>query len=192
MSGDYKHQKNYRKKLLTQPVPEGQKRCRRCLQVRSAGEFVNVCGRTPDGNSKNCASCRDYLRKFNTDQRASRTEEEHQRILGRAKKLRDDRKRLVINHYGGKCACCGISEIEFLTMDHIVKIGAKKRKENGDWGNRFYLNIIRRNFPPDYRCLCWNCNWAFGCYGFCPHQREPKLVDLLTLIDKATAPGHLI
>lgn len=88
---------------------------------------------------------------------------------------RRKRKELVINHYGGKCACCGISQIQFLTIDHINNDGAIQRKMNGvqrTSGNRFYMWIIKNNFPKDLQVLCWNCNCSKGFYGFDPHQVE--------------------
>jgi hypothetical protein len=170
MSGTYAHQCSYREQVFKRPVEAGFQRCTRCLKVRSEAEFVNFCPRTPGGRSKACADCRAWSRQYIRDGRGKYTEEQRLRYIARAKRLRDGRKKKVLDAYGGQCACCGISDQEFLTIDHIVKIGSKKRKENGDAGDGFYSNIIKRNFPDDYRCLCWNCNWSYGCYGYCPHQ----------------------
>jgi len=79
----------------------------------------------------------------------------------------------VMNHYGGKCACCGESILEFLAIDHpngggnkdrIEKCGAKNRG-----GDNFYRTLKRLGFPSGYRVLCHNCNQARGYYGGCPH-----------------------
>ncbi len=75
----------------------------------------------------------------------------------------------VLCHYGGslpKCACCGETLIEFLSIDHINGGGNKERKEMGNT----YDHIRRNNFPPGYRVLCMNCNFALGHFGYCPHQ----------------------
>jgi len=92
------------------------------------------------------------------------------------------RKRLRMNvliHYGGnppKCACCGEDIIEFLTIDHIYGGGDAHRKRVG--GNRspsslvMYRWIIKNNYPEMFQVLCYNCNCAKGCYGYCPHQRN--------------------
>lgn len=167
----YEDQREYRLSLFDKELPEGQKRCRTCLHVKPSGDFE-----AQRGESNHCIDCRRHRTDWARTNRAKWSKDKLAKVLSRAKELRDGRKRQVIQHYGGKCACCGISEIEFLTMDHIVRIGSKKRRENGDWGNRFYLNIIRRGFPADYRCLCWNCNWSHGCYGYCPHQKERELI----------------
>lgn len=81
------------------------------------------------------------------------------------RKLRQD----VIDKYGGECVCCGETQFEFLTMDHIDGRGVthKHRADPGSW----YREM--RDRPADstkYRILCWNCNCAIGAFGFCPHS----------------------
>lgn len=81
----------------------------------------------------------------------------------------------VLSQYGGvppRCACCGESEVNFLTLDHTNGDGAKERRSNPDMakcGIYAYLSVIRRGFPDGYRVLCWNCNLAIGLFGKCPH-----------------------
>jgi len=75
-----------------------------------------------------------------------------------------------IDHYGGKCACCGENTYEFLSIDHINGNGLKHRREVGDivrW-------LIKNNYPEGFRILCHNCNQALGHYGYCPHSKESK------------------
>jgi hypothetical protein len=76
----------------------------------------------------------------------------------------------TINHYGGKCDCCGETNIEFLSFDHINGGGNKHRKEEG------IKNLARwvraRGYPKDFRILCRNCNFSIGAYGYCPHQKQ--------------------
>lgn len=77
----------------------------------------------------------------------------------------------VLEHYGGKCQCCGEDKYEFLSIDHINGGGNKHRKENGLLtGQGTYRWLIRNNFPKGFRVLCHNCNFAFGHYKKCPHQ----------------------
>lgn len=70
-----------------------------------------------------------------------------------------------------KCACCGESHIDFLSMDHM-----KPRKEFGhknSWGGpRLYSWLKRNNYPVDFQVLCMNCNWAKGKFGKCPHKTQ--------------------
>jgi hypothetical protein len=104
-----------------------------------------------------------------------------------AKKSQQKQRWIVLIHYGGnppKCACCGESNYEFLTMDHINGGGIKHRIEisNGKGasylqfqGRRynpraFYKWLIDNNFPEGFRVLCMNCNHSYGHYGHCPHS----------------------
>jgi len=73
-----------------------------------------------------------------------------------------NRKKKVIDHYGGECECCGIDKIELLSIDHISGGGTKHRKDLKivvGCGAAFYRHLIRNNFPKDnYQLLCHNCN----------------------------------
>lgn len=83
----------------------------------------------------------------------------------------DYRKQLRIDAlvaYGTKCACCGETTIEFLTIDHIDGGGRKHRKEIG---SQFYRWLRNNYYPEGFRTLCYNCNCSIGAYGYCPHQR---------------------
>lgn len=83
---------------------------------------------------------------------------------------RAQRRREVLDWYGGKCACCGEAQEEFLSMDHVNGGGAQHRRE------------IRKSLPQwlweqggpveGFRILCHNCNQSRGAYGYCPHERD--------------------
>lgn len=80
-----------------------------------------------------------------------------------------------------KCACCGESKFEFLTLDHI-----EGRKA---WGhgrelrsNRLYLWIVRNNYPKGFQVLCYNCNCAKGLYGECPHKSGKTILSELAYL----------
>lgn len=88
---------------------------------------------------------------------------------------------IVLLHYGGsppKCACCGTENINVLTIDHIYGGGNQHRKKiGGRLGTKFYLWLIKNNFPKGYQVLCRNCNWI-------ERLRKDKLVmDAKTLED---------
>lgn len=75
------------------------------------------------------------------------------------------------NYGGAKCSCCGVSEREFLTIDHINGGGGKHRKELRTSGSQhIYPWLKKNNYPEGFRVLCMNCNFSFGMYGFCPHE----------------------
>ena len=81
------------------------------------------------------------------------------------------RRKKVIEHYGGKCACCGESQYEFMTIDHINNDGAEHRRSVV--GTRsICLWLIKHNFPPEFQILCWNCNAAKQFHGICPHHHQ--------------------
>lgn len=80
----------------------------------------------------------------------------------------------AVEHYGGKCACCGEDRIEFLGIDHIEGrgAGAAHRREVGvTGGSWFYLWLQRNDYPDGLRVLCHNCNSSLGYYGYCPHNQ---------------------
>ena len=79
--------------------------------------------------------------------------------------------------YGGyRCACCGESHPQFLTIDHINNDGAAHRKDvnNGlrrGGGKKIYTWLISNNFPAGFQILCMNCNWGKARNGgICPHR----------------------
>jgi hypothetical protein len=90
------------------------------------------------------------------------------------KELRERQRTIVYNHYGDMCACCGESQIKFLSVDHIYNDGAKFRKALGRQhalGVWWYKWIIDNDFPDYLQLLCMNCN--FGKQrnnGVCPHK----------------------
>lgn len=81
----------------------------------------------------------------------------------------------IVKHYGGACRCCGENRIEFLTIDHIAQDGSthvnnRGRRLNGD---SLYRWLVRMGYPMDnFRLLCMNCNFSFGMYGYCPHEKK--------------------
>ncbi len=84
---------------------------------------------------------------------------------------RDRRKirKEVIDHYGGKCACCGEGYLEFLSLDHINRIMIPGQKHRA--GIHFYCWLRKNDYPKGVQVLCFNCNMALGIWGYCPHTR---------------------
>jgi hypothetical protein len=80
----------------------------------------------------------------------------------------------IVNHYGNgnpRCACCNLSGVEFLALDHIDGGGGTHRKEIGG-GPVFYHWITNNNYPDIFRILCHNCNQSLGYHGYCPHKGQ--------------------
>lgn len=83
-------------------------------------------------------------------------------------KLRND----ILQHYGGKCVCCGEAAYEFLAIDHIDGNGNAHRRAIGQ--SNLYRWIRKNGYPDNFQVLCHNCNNAKGFYGYCPHQKVDK------------------
>lgn len=82
-------------------------------------------------------------------------------------------RKTVFEHYGLSCVCCGESTYEFLSIDHINNDGAEHRKKHGlGNGRNLYQWLINNNFPEGFQTLCYNCNFAKGHYGRCPHEKQ--------------------
>lgn len=75
-------------------------------------------------------------------------------------------KRQIMNAYGGRCACCGETELVFLTM------AADKGSPWGQAGSATYRWLRDNEFPEGFQVLCANCNcgkqWNGG---VCPHTQ---------------------
>lgn len=96
----------------------------------------------------------------------------------------------VLAHYGDRrCACCGETRIEFLTIDHIHGGGRQHRFEQRIGGMCHWLK--KQHFPDGYQILCMNCNFAKGLFGRCPHEverdadRSPDSTTSISSIDAA-------
>ncbi len=84
-------------------------------------------------------------------------------------------KQLVIDAYGGGCACCGETTYEFLSIDHKYNDGAEERrrlKTKARCGLALLRLIVREDFPERYQILCYNCNMSKGFFGECPHRKR--------------------
>jgi hypothetical protein len=78
----------------------------------------------------------------------------------KAKQTHINVRNKIFNHYssdGIKCALCGITDCDVLSIDHINGDGGKHRKEIGRSGHSLYVWLIKQGFPEGYRVLCLNC-----------------------------------
>jgi hypothetical protein len=86
----------------------------------------------------------------------------------------------VLSHYSKgspKCACCNEKVIEFLTIDHINGDGSQHRKTKelmSTCGGNIYRWLRKNHFPPGFRVLCMNCNFAIGAFRKCPHESSAR------------------
>lgn len=114
-------------------------------------------------------------------------------LTARKDKYRREVKLAALRHYSSgdpKCSCCGETETDFLTIDHIAGGGNKHRKEVG---GIFTIWLRKQGYPEGYRVLCFNCNIARGLFGTCPHERlkpQPLVADeQSSLTDLSTSPS---
>ncbi len=162
-----------------EPAP-GKLRCGTCLERRRAihrkcsqkrrdiwlaSGVCGDCGKPAVEGLKICQDCRDRRKVTwvnNRDRWQPIRKVRHQAL-----------KQQVFAAYGGAfCACCGETFLEFLSIDHINGDGAKdRRKVKGvNVGYNIYGVLKKQGFPPGFRVLCMNCNFALGHGGSCPHQ----------------------
>lgn len=106
--------------------------------------------------------CLDCNNKRNKNYYITHKDFVNTRCLNRYYRLKTN----VFNHYGNKCSCCGQQNINYLTLEHKNNDGASHKREVGS-GAQLYLDIINRNYPPEYTIYCYNCNCSKGHYGIC-------------------------
>lgn len=76
-------------------------------------------------------------------------------------------RKTFLEMYGNRCACCGETIEEFLTIEH--KLGQAGKKKEGS--RNAYGKAIKDYRPDLYEILCMNCNHSKGTKGYCPHQK---------------------
>ncbi len=173
---------------MTKGVPSQQRTCMRCGQIYQPAsgpqKFCMVC-RGPVRLEVACLSRRkqywlhrdEEIRKVREWQEHNSQRYHESRRQYEFRKLRDSR-RLVLEHYSNgalHCACCGESEIDFLTVDHIEGNGNTSSRELGipRGGSSLYRWLVRNGFPPGFAVLCANCNASKRNREACIHQRKP-------------------
>lgn len=97
--------------------------------------------------------------------------ENHAKYNERKRRKRKEQRQQVISHYGGICTCCGLDDLDVLSIDHINGGGNRHRRIIGDSSYQMYKWIIKNNYPEDFQVLCMNCNLAKA-HGVCPHESQ--------------------
>lgn len=150
------------------------KQCSRCREEKPLEGFYSDRSKR-DGRHTVCKEC---VKKDRRDRYAADPQKHKDRMkqwqAENRDKIRDarwKRKLAVIERYGGRCACCGESTPEFMTVDHIGGWGKDHRAESGLTYN-MVAYLYARPILPGFRILCFNCNCSLGMFGRCPHQEE--------------------
>jgi len=170
---------------MSRAAPKEPRVCFRCLESYHA-----LCG-----NQKYCSSCqgpagreraRLYSRIYYRANRemcielTRRSQQKNRESYLRTRREYEAKKirrviPLVLGHYSGGsfvCGCCGQSERDFLTIDHVDGQGYKMKRELGvpRGGSELYRWLVRNQFPPGFAVLCANCNSSKGKHGLCVHM----------------------
>lgn len=135
------YMREYKKKYRAQPKAEGLCSFPDCKRLARPG-------------FKLCTECNEYSK---AQQRRP------ENLLARTVRNQTIQEE-VFAAYGGGCGCCPVTQIEFLSIDHIDGYKEGPRK-----GNHLYRWLKTNGFPPGYRVLCMNCNFALGHHNYCPH-----------------------
>ena len=173
-------------------IKDTEPKCRVCgIKLNNENWYESV----RKGNSKICKQCqREYhkqyylehleeekqrQKQYNSKHKRKRNQylkqyriEHYEELRQYHKQLREKYKKLVFEHYGAFCVCCGLNDSRFLSIDHVNGGGRKHRKEIG---RHIYVWLVKNKFPVGFQVLCHNCNQAKGIYGECPHQTDLKM-----------------
>jgi len=116
---------------------------------------------------------REYNRrweKLNPDRRAEINRQTRERLGSDYWRERNlAQKAEMVSAYGGRCECCGETEITFLSLDHVLGGGTQHRKAVGN--GRILRDLRDAGWPKGgYRVLCMNCQFGYRFGRTCPHQ----------------------
>ena len=180
----------------------GKRKCAVCLEKKNIGERIHKprrrqervaaglcpeCSKPTVAGKRYCETCLDRQGKKYRERRYVWCATCHrstpnppvlgktmcQPCLDKAKERIRKQRKVVLDHYGCKCACttcpngCGVINPRHLTIDHKNNDGAKHRRETKGMAGNTYRWIIKNNFPDTFQVLCWNCNLAKEKYGGC-------------------------
>lgn len=158
---------------------EVQKFCAKCGQVKPFSEYHKAT-RSQTGARAECKSCQhkytqvyvkenaEHRNKLTRKWRANNPDKVKAMGKRTCQKIRNE----VLMAYGHKCNCCGVTNQEFLAIDHVFNDGNLERQERGTSAT-FYRFLKKQGFPKDrYQILCHNCNMAKAFYGECPHKHK--------------------
>jgi len=146
------------------PIIDGKKICNKCLVEKPISEFPKKeRGDSYKADCKRCSVARSLAARAKKPEYYKERQKQYQKRV----------KLEALNAYGGPfCACCGESNVFFLTLDHINNDGAEHRKTMPA-GSSTYRWLKNNGYPAGLRVLCYNCNCGRHANGgVCPHELE--------------------
>ena len=102
----------------------------------------------------------------------AKSKQNRAKTLKRMQQTVAQRRKIVLEHYGNRCACCGLADTRFLTLDHVPHGKGNPKGKAKKCSRVEYGKCIAAGFPKEYQVLCMNCNWVKGMYGKCFHQTD--------------------
>lgn len=160
------------------------KRCGRCAAANDRAKEAmkqrggcQVCGNL-NATSSRCEDCRKRRKEYHANKvqqglcYCGSVPDPGRRSCGRC--LARGRSKLAalrietIQAYGGMCACCGETLIQFLQIDHIDGRRTEGIRDEA-FGSALYSRLRKEGWPSGFQVLCANCNFAKGMYSRCPH-----------------------
>jgi hypothetical protein len=187
------------------PPKEGRRRCGDCAQRYKGGATAETASkwRRVQVASGRCSKCGKQPHARNRKLCKVCLADSLERMRARLKEnpnLSKERKRKLflecLDAYGGRfCACCGVDEILFLSLDHINNDGAAHRRSMGHKarkaGEAVWFWLKKHKFPPGMQVLCMNCNFGkMRNKGTCPHKSvQAAVVELPAGADRPSAPS---
>ena len=150
----------------------GKKVCSRCHVLLEVSEFGS-CNITKSGLASSCKKCKVLIGYIEN------------------RKLKQE----MVDAYGGGCSCCGIIELEFLTVEHIFGDGKEHRALVNGHGASIYRDLKRKRWPKGrHTVMCRNCNCARKYNRPCLHNEKEYNKWLLSLesyvLSSKSLSGH--
>lgn len=113
-----------------------------------------------------------------------------------SREYQDKWKKLVVEHYGSRCNCCGEPKWEFLEVDHADNNGAEHRNANrGRKGWQICMDLVKAKFPTEIKIqmLCANCNKIKEYRRKCLHQQYRDIYNAskLSLLSEGLLPDEI-
>ena len=160
--------------LCDNPTADAYVYCQECRDARSITDAAKFKKWAEDRRA--AGKCRHCYRDT-VDGKALCAVHLERRRQGHIRKHRKVKEQVFAAYGGYRCVCCGVTEKEFLHIDHINGNGNEhRRKIATEGGSRFYWWLWKNNFPPGFQVLCANCNLARGFHSYCPCGRWRETV----------------
>jgi len=180
---------------------KGPAKCKSCdVMIEDRGHSARYCKTCRAERTKELRNA-SFKRAYNDPRRKRKLKRFARRNLTRWMSIPGNREALrarerarhlklkleAIARFGGKCACCGETKYQFLSLDHVDGDGAEHRRGYGlkspaSTRRPHFLRLLKRDgwkTKSKLQVLCMNCHIAIDLWGGCPHN-EAEGFDVVT------------